>query len=63
MPSTGERMATMPVSFAQERLWFLDRLDPGRPTYNIPLAIHLGGSVTVEDVEVVLHRYHERPGR
>ncbi|MCC6606147.1 MAG: non-ribosomal peptide synthase/polyketide synthase [Anaerolineae bacterium] len=31
------------VSYAQQRLWFLDRLDPGSSTYNIPLAMQLRG--------------------
>ena len=30
-------------SYAQQRLWLLDRLDPGAPTYNIPLAIDIDG--------------------
>jgi amino acid adenylation domain-containing protein/non-ribosomal peptide synthase protein (TIGR01720 family) len=35
-----------PLSFAQERLWFLDRLEPGRSTYNLPaLCIRLRGSL------------------
>ena len=32
-----------PVSFSQQRLWLLDQLSPGEPTYNMPLAIWLDG--------------------
>ncbi|MBV8455500.1 MAG: non-ribosomal peptide synthetase, partial [Acetobacteraceae bacterium] len=32
-----------PVSHAQRRLWFLDRLDPGNPAYHIPIAVRLRG--------------------
>jgi amino acid adenylation domain-containing protein len=35
------RGQALAASFAQQRLWFLDRLDPGRPTYNVPLSLHL----------------------
>ncbi len=32
-----------PLSFAQERLWFLDRMQPGTPAYNLPSAVRLEG--------------------
>src|ERR1700689_2660429 len=32
-----------PASFSQQRLWFLDQLDPGEPTYNMPYAMWLDG--------------------
>lgn len=42
-PRRVERGREIPVSFTQERLWFLDRLDPGTPSYNLPLAVILDG--------------------
>ncbi|HEU0052543.1 MAG TPA: amino acid adenylation domain-containing protein, partial [Longimicrobium sp.] len=40
-----ERAGTLPLSFAQERLWFIDRLEPGSTVYNVPMAWRLGGAL------------------
>ncbi|MET7332199.1 amino acid adenylation domain-containing protein [Nonomuraea sp. NPDC005650] len=37
----------MPLSPAQERLWFLSQLEPDTPAYNVPLALRLSGPVDV----------------
>ncbi len=42
-PARRQGSAPPPLSFGQERLWFLDRLEPGRAVYNMPLALSLRG--------------------
>jgi amino acid adenylation domain-containing protein len=40
-----------PLSFAQERLWFLDRLRSGEISYNLPFALRLRGALDVDALE------------
>ncbi|HEX6290912.1 MAG TPA: condensation domain-containing protein, partial [Herpetosiphonaceae bacterium] len=39
------RESALPLSFAQQRLWFLNQLDPGSSADNMPAALHLTGSL------------------
>jgi hypothetical protein len=49
-----ERTGALPLSFAQERLWFIDRLEPGSTVYNIPAAWRLGGALDEAALERAL---------
>src|SRR5262249_49652517 len=51
-----------PLSFAQQRLWFIDQLNPGGAVYNIPGAMRLEGALNLDALERVINeivRRHE----
>jgi acyl carrier protein len=56
------REQPLPLSFAQQRLWFLDQLEPANPLYNTPGALRLLGQLDIAALEQALSeivRRHE----
>ncbi len=56
------RDGDLPLSFAQQRLWFIEQLDPGNSVYNFPVAVRLKGSLNLAALEQSLNeivRRHE----
>jgi|GEM_PF-6395327 len=45
-----------PLSFAQERLWFLTQLEPESPAYNRPLALRISGLLDRAAIETALNK-------
>ncbi|HEU5124960.1 MAG TPA: amino acid adenylation domain-containing protein [Verrucomicrobiae bacterium] len=44
----------IPLSFAQQRLWLIDQLEPNSALYNVPLAIELNGALDVNALQTAL---------
>lgn len=55
------REEKFPLSFAQQRLWFLDQLEPNSPFYNIPTALRFQGRLNLaafrQSLEFLMHRH------
>ncbi|HEX6715814.1 MAG TPA: amino acid adenylation domain-containing protein, partial [Pyrinomonadaceae bacterium] len=53
--------AEVPLSFAQQRLWFLEQLQPGNPVYHLPTAVRVTGPLDVAALEktfaAIVHRH------
>ncbi|KZB86538.1 non-ribosomal peptide synthetase [Amycolatopsis regifaucium] len=57
---TADRDRPLPLSFAQRRLWFLDRLHPDDAEYNSALALRLTGVLDVQALAEALRSLVER---
>ncbi|MEV0435579.1 amino acid adenylation domain-containing protein [Nocardia sp. NPDC050413] len=55
-----ERGARVPLSLAQQRMWFMARLDPDASTYNIPVALRLSGPLDTAALTAALDDVLER---
>ncbi|MFP2901895.1 condensation domain-containing protein, partial [Corallococcus sp. 4LFB] len=56
VPRTGP----LPLSFAQQRLWFLDQMEPGSTAFNMFTALRLEGALDVSAMERAFHALVER---
>src|SRR5216684_1904133 len=58
----AERTSEMPLSFGQQRLWFLDQFEPGSGAYNIPFGLRVRGNLDFSALRQALNeivRRHE----
>ncbi|NWC00353.1 amino acid adenylation domain-containing protein [Pseudomonas gingeri] len=53
-PRRLPRPESLPLSFAQQRMWFLQQLDPASPAYNLSGAVRLTGALQVEAFNAAL---------
>ncbi|MEU9232419.1 amino acid adenylation domain-containing protein [Streptomyces subrutilus] len=52
--TAGERPERLPLSFAQQRLWLIDRMEGPSALYNLPLALRLTGPLDPDALELAL---------
>ena len=57
----AQRAGDVPLSFAQQRLWFVQQLDPDSSAYNLPEAIRLKGRLNAAALEEALNEICRRP--
>jgi len=55
-----EKYSPIPLSFAQERLWFLDQLNPGNPAYNICRAFRITGPLDISILKTCVDKIIRR---
>src|SRR5262245_28852934 len=56
IPIQSRTSATFPLSYGQQRLWYLDQLEPGNHVCNLPIFMHLKGKLNVAALEGSLNK-------
>ncbi|MCH5645617.1 condensation domain-containing protein, partial [Gordonia sp. ABSL49_1] len=46
--AVSPRPERIPLSFAQQRMWFINQFEPDQPTYNLPIGVKLAGNLDVD---------------
>ncbi|HYG10501.1 MAG TPA: condensation domain-containing protein, partial [Pyrinomonadaceae bacterium] len=62
LQTEGNKYNVFPLSFAQQRMWFLYQMEPASPFYNVALKLHFKGALILHAVEQALNeilRRHE----
>jgi acyl carrier protein len=54
------RESELPLSYAQQRLWFLEKISPEQAIYNVPLSVRLSGPLDVAALEQTLQQIINR---
>ena len=60
MESACDEVFVFPLSYAQQRLWFLDQLEPGTSQFNLPLAIRITGELRADVLARCIHHISQR---
>ncbi|HYC89889.1 MAG TPA: amino acid adenylation domain-containing protein, partial [Thermoanaerobaculia bacterium] len=60
VPVDRARLERLPLSFAQERLWFIHQLEPESAGYNVPGAVRLEGELDVDLLDAAFNLLIER---
>ncbi|MCW9065690.1 MAG: condensation domain-containing protein, partial [Ignavibacteriaceae bacterium] len=55
-----ENKKFVPLSYSQQRIWFLEQLTPGLPVYNMPLAFSIKGNLNLENLKQSIEKIIER---
>ncbi|MCB1036585.1 MAG: non-ribosomal peptide synthetase, partial [Acidobacteria bacterium] len=58
--TAGQEVFAPPVSYSQERLWFLEQLEPNTPVYNIPFIATVQGAIHRKAFNNAVNRLVER---